>query len=95
MNDPIKDSIKYLIDCGWTENQAKNLIRAIKSDKSGEHLWEIAPKWIEHCGERMVYIKGVLESVAMGLVDVHMNDEGEWTFSLNDTGLNVTQQLQE
>lgn len=91
--DPIKHSITYLVDCGWSEEQAKNLIRAVKSDKSGEHLWEIAPQWIEHCGESMRYLKGVLESVALGLVDVRMDDEGEWLFSLNAQGLDVGQQL--
>lgn len=95
MDDPIKQSVAYLVECGWSEDQAKNLIRAVKSDKSAEHLWEIAPQWIEHCGERMGYVKGVLESVAMGLVDVRIDDDGEWLFSLNDTGLNVGQQLKD
>jgi hypothetical protein len=95
MNDPIKESIKYLVECGWSEDQAKNLIRAVKSDQSAEHLWEVAPQWIEHCGERMRYVSGVLESVAMGLVDVRIDENGEWLFSLNDTGLDVGKQLQE
>lgn len=95
MDDPIKQSVAYLVECGWSEDQAKNLIRAVKSDRSAEHLWEIAPKWIEHCGERMSYVKGVLESVAMGLVDVHIDEDGEWLFSLNDTGLGVGQQLKD
>lgn len=94
-DNPIKQSITYLVECGWSEEQAKNLIRAVKSDKSGEHLWEIAPQWIEHCGERMRYVKGVLESVALGLVDVHMDDEGEWMFSLSAQGLDVGRQLKE
>lgn len=95
MDDPIKQSVAYLVECGWSEDQAKNLIRAVKSDKSAEHLWEIAPQWIEHCGERMHYVKGVLESVAMGLVDVRIDENGEWEFSLNDHGVEVGKKLKE
>lgn len=93
MDDPIQSSIQYLIETGWTEDQAKNLIKAI-NDPSAERLWEIAPKWIEHCGESKFYVAGMLDSVAMGLVSVSMNEEGEWIFALNDKGLGVGKTLQ-
>ena len=94
MDDPIKSSIKYLIDSGWTEDQAKNLIRAVK-DEDPDRLWEIAPEWIQHCGEKKFYVHGMLESVAMGLITVTKGDDGEWYFALNDEGKNVGKQLQE
>lgn len=90
--NPIEASIEYLVDCGWTEDQAKNLIRAIH-DKSGERLWEMAPKWIEHCGECMKYVNGMLGTVALGLVKVSRGEEGDWLFSLNDKGLEVGEQM--
>ena len=94
MDDPIKSSIKYLVDSGWTEDQAKNLIRAVK-DENPDRLWEIAPEWIQHCGEKKFYVHGMLESVAMGLITVTKGEDGEWYFALNDEGKNVGQQLQE
>lgn len=90
--NPIEASIEYLVDCGWTEDQAENLIRAIH-DKSGERLWEMAPKWIEHCGECMKYVNGMLGTVALGLVKVSRGEEGDWLFSLNDKGLEVGEQM--
>lgn len=90
--NPIEASIEYLVDCGWTEDQAEHLIRAIH-DKSGERLWEVAPKWIEHCGECMKYVNGMLGTVALGLVKVSRGEEGDWLFSLNDKGLEVGEQM--
>lgn len=90
--NPIEGSINYLVDCGWTEDQAKNLIRAIY-DKSGERLWEMAPKWIEHCGECMKYVNGMLGTVALGLVKVSRGEDNDWLFSLNDKGIEVGTQM--
>lgn len=90
--NPITESINYLVECGWSEKQAKNLIRALY-DKSGERLWEIAPKWIEHCGECMKYVHGLLGTVALGLVKVSRSEDNDWLFSLNDNGLEVGAQM--
>jgi hypothetical protein len=90
--NPIEASIAYLVECGWTKDQAKNLIRAIH-DKSGERLWEVAPKWIEHCGECMKYVNGMLGTVALGLVKVSRGEDNDWLFSLNDKGLEVGAQM--
>lgn len=49
MNNPIEESRTWLVECGYSETEAENLLRAIKAD-SPEKLWEIAPKWIEHVG---------------------------------------------
>jgi len=91
--DPIKASIAYLVDCGWTKDQAKNLIRAIH-DESAERLWEIAPEWIEHCGECMKYVSGFLGTVALGLVNVKKGEESGWLVGLNDKGLEVGRQME-
>ena len=90
--NPITESINYLVECGWSEDQAKNLIRAIH-DKSGERLWEVAPKWIEHCGECMKYVNGMLGTVALGLVKVSRGEDNDWLFSLSDKGLEVGTQM--
>ena len=87
--NPIQKSVEYLVDCGWTEAQAKHLIRAIH-DKSGERLWEMAPLWIEHCGQCKKYVDSMLGTVALGLVKVSRSEEEPtWLFSLNDEGLKV------
>ena len=91
--NPIEGSIDYLVECGWTREQAINLCRAIKSDKSAEHLWEVAPQWIEHCGESMKYVHSMLGVVAMGVVDVSQSDDGEWMFKLNDNGIEAGKQM--
>lgn len=90
--NPITKSIDYLVECGWQTDQARNLIRAV-NDASAERLWEIAPQWIEHCGECMKYVNGLLGTVAMGIVKVNQNNEGEWLFALNKKGLEVGKQM--
>lgn len=80
---PIEASIDYLVECGWTREQARHLCAAIRSDKSPEHLWEIAPLWIEHCGESMRYVQSILSAVAAGMVSVTRDDDGQWLFALD------------
>ncbi len=93
MENPIQASIEYLIDCGWKEDEAKNLLRAIH-DKDGERLWEVAPLWIEHCGQCKKYVDSMLGTVALGLVKVSRSEEEPtWLFSLNDKGLEVGKQM--
>ena len=90
--NPITASIDYLVECGWSKDQAKNLLRAIYSE-TGEQLWDFAPRWIQHCGECMKYVNGMLGTVATGLVKVTEGNEGEWLFSLNEKGLEVGKQM--
>lgn len=92
MENPIQASVDYLVDCGWTEQEAKNLIRAIH-DKDPERLWEVAPLWIEHCGECMKYVSGLLGTVATGLVNVRRGDDGEWLIGLTEKGLAVGKKM--
>lgn len=91
--NPITASIDYLVECGWTKDEATNLCRSVTSKVSGEHLWEIAPLWIQHCGECKRYVDGLLKTVATGLVTVTQGDEKEWLFSLNDKGMEVGKQM--
>ena len=91
-DNPITESIDYLVDCGWTKYQATNLLKAIHSHVTGEHLWEITPRWIEHCGECKKYVDGLLGTVATGLVNVTENENG-WLFSLNEKGMKVGKQM--
>lgn len=91
--NPIQQSIEYLVECGWTEAEAKHLLRAIH-DKSGERLWEVAPLWIEHCGQCKKYVDSMLGTVALGLVKVSRSEEEPtWLFSLNDEGFNVGKEM--
>ena len=94
MSNPIAESIDYLVECGWDRGQAVNLVAAI-TDESGERLWEVAPKWIEHCAAKMRYDHGMLGTVATGLVSVEMGKDGEWLFKLNEKGMGVGKKLSE
>jgi len=93
MSNPIAESIDYLVECGWEREQAVNLVAAIQ-DESAERLWEIAPLWLDHCGESMKYIN-LMGSVATGLITVTQSKDGEWLFKLNDKGMGVGKKLSE
>ena len=95
MSDPLAESIDYLVECGWYREQAVNLVAAIR-DKSGERLWEVAPKWIEHCADSMRYVNDMLGSVALGLIEVRLGEDNEtWLFKLNEKGMGVGKKLTE
>ena len=90
--NPIEASKDWLIECGYTEAEAKNLLRAIHHENP-EKLWEIAPKWIEHVGEHKKYQVGLLDLVAQGLITVTADEQGEWLFDLNTNGLEAGRQM--
>jgi hypothetical protein len=91
--NPIEQAIDHLVSAGWTENEAKHLLRAI-TDKDGERLFhEVAPKWVDHCYDSMSYVKNMLGVVAMGVVKVTLREDGEWMFSLNDKGIEAGKQM--
>lgn len=90
--NPIEASKDWLIECGYTETEAKNLLRAIHHENP-EKLWEIAPKWIEHVGEHKKYQVGLLDLVAQGLISVTAGEQGEWLFELNENGLEAGRQM--
>lgn len=90
--NPIEESKKWLVECGYTAAEAENLLRAIRHSIP-EKLWEIAPKWIEHVGEHKRYQHGMLDLVAQGIISVTADDDGEWIFQLNDKGLAVGRKM--
>lgn len=93
MNKSLQSTIDYLVESGWNEDQAKNLIQAIYY-KDKNKLIDISQEWIEHCADSKFYVEGMLTSIAMGLVDVTKNNNGEWEFSMNKKGLTAATQIQ-
>ena len=90
--NPITESIKHLQHCGWTKDEARNLLKALYSDDA-EQLWKFAPEWIEMVGEAKMQI-AMYEVVAKGLANVTKRD-GEWFYALSKTGVEVGKQLEE
>jgi ribosomal protein S7 len=79
--NPVTESKQILIEAGFTEEQALNLIHAIVAD-SPEKLWEIAPKWLDHVAETKRYMT-MIEMVADGYIQVS-EKKSEWLFKLRD-----------
>lgn len=92
--NPIAASVSYLEECGWSPEEARNLVRAIY-DKEAERLWEMAPRWIETVGEAKRNM-ALYDVVALGLATVRRaDDDSDWTYALSDRGLSVGAQLAE
>lgn len=79
--NPVEAAMAYLQDCGYTEQEAENLLRAPKAD-SPEALAATLDAWVEHVGEHKRYQTTLLDLVAMGCINVERSDEGEWLFAL-------------
>lgn len=92
LDHPITASIEWLVACGWTKEQSTALCRAIRSDKSAQHLWQIAPQWLEFAGDAKKLIL-LIDLVAQGLANVTQDDSGEWVYSISETGIKVAKQL--
>lgn len=88
--NPITESINHLQHCGWTKDEATNLLKALYDDDP-EKLWEFAPEWIEMVGRAKMDI-AMYEVVAKGLANVTKRD-GEWFYALSQTGLKVGEQM--
>lgn len=92
--NPIAESLSYLEECGWSSEQARNLLRAIH-DSDGERLWQMAPRWIETVGEAK-RLMALFEVVASGLATVRRaDDDSDWLYGLTDHGRAVGAQLSE
>lgn len=89
--NPIDASVEWLVGCGYTHDQAQNLVRAIK-DKSKDRLLELAPKWIEHVGEHKKY-QELLDTIALGIIDVTADENGKWCMALNEDGLKIGKEM--
>ena len=73
--NPIKQSIAWLVEQGFDEKQAQNLCRAIHAE-TPEQLWEAAPAWLEWCGKIKRAHDGIVMLAAMGVVTVQFGPGG-------------------
>ena len=89
--NPVEQAIEYLEECGWTDEEARNLLSALYHEDQEKFL-DSLPEWIKHVGEAKAYM-AMLETISMGFVDV-TRTENDWLFSLNDKGKQVGEQLQ-
>lgn len=69
--NPVKESIRWLTEMGWTEKEAQNIAGALRG-KSQEALWEAAPLWLEWAGEMRRSYECILQLAAMGLLTVEL-----------------------
>ncbi|MCX8016496.1 MAG: hypothetical protein N2690_01140 [Rhodocyclaceae bacterium] len=73
--NPITQSIEWLVSQGFDKEQAKNICQAILAD-TPEKLWEDAPAWIEWCGKIKRSHDCIVMLAAMGLVTVEIGPNG-------------------
>lgn len=69
--NPVKESIRWLTEMGWTEKEAQNIAGALRG-KTQEALWEAAPLWLEWAGEMKRSHECILQLAAMGLLTVEL-----------------------
>ena len=69
--NPVKESIRWLTEMGWTEKEAQNIAGALRG-KTQEALWEAAPLWLEWAGEMRRSYECILQLAAMGLLTVEL-----------------------
>ena len=69
--NPVKESIRWLTEMGWTEKEAQNIAGALRG-KTQEALWEAAPLWLEWAGEMSRSYECILQLAAMGLLTVEL-----------------------
>lgn len=79
-DNPITSAIAALVKSGWTDDEAKRLLRALRAD-SPEALVDIADQWIQHCIDVRASMS-LLECVAMGPIVVRHNGD-DWTYELS------------
>ena len=69
--NPVKESIRWLTEMGWTAKEAQNIAGALRG-KTQEALWEAAPLWLEWAGEMRRSYECILQLAAMGLLTVEL-----------------------
>ena len=89
LSDRLSDRLSDSPVCQHGRQRVKCADCELDEADTPEQLWEIAPKWIEHCGEAKRYMTAILELVAMGLLTVTANDEGEWMMSLSSAKIEI------
>lgn len=73
--NPIESSIKWLMSCGFTDEEAENICTALHAS-SGEKLWKDAPEWIEWCGETRKNYECIVDLAAKGILTVELSEGG-------------------
>ena len=73
--NPIAQSIEWLVGQGFDKEQATNICRAIQAE-TPEKLWEDAPAWIEWCGKVKRDHDCIVMFAAMGLITVQIGPGG-------------------
>lgn len=74
-DNPIEQSINWLIEQGFDRNQSTNLCRAIYA-ATPEKLWQDAPVWLEWCGKVKREHDCVVMLAAMGTINVELGPGG-------------------
>lgn len=69
--NPVKESIRWLTEAGWSEKEALNIVCALRG-KSPEALLETTPIWLEWCGEIKRNHDCIEQLAAIGIVTVEL-----------------------
>jgi len=73
--NPITQSIDWLMKQGFDKRQATNICQAIRAETPGK-LWEDAPAWIEWCGKIKREHDCIVMFAALGLITVQIGPGG-------------------
>lgn len=73
--NPVHASIAWLVDMGFTEQEARNLCKAIRAD-SPEKLMRHAGAWLEWCGKIKREHDCIVMLAASGMLRVSFGDGG-------------------
>jgi hypothetical protein len=84
----ITQSIAWLEECGFSTDEAVNIISAVQDEKP-PRFEEIAQKWILHAGETRKYYFQIIELAAQGMLNVTVDDYETWQFTLSENGMKV------
>ena len=55
--NPVKESIRWLTEMGWTEKEAQHIAGALRG-KTKEALWEAAPIWVRPVAVALTVAQG-------------------------------------
>ena len=91
--NPITQPIAWLEECGFSTDEAVNIISAVQDNESPERFEEIAQKWILLAGETRKYYFQIIELAAQGMLNVTIDDYETWQFTLSEEGMKVGESL--
>jgi len=73
-DDPIDAAIAHLEEAGFSTDEAKNLIRALRASDP-DALRENAPKWVLWCAHIRSCHEGIVDLAAKGVITVQWADD--------------------